>query len=103
MKHMVINTHNAESCAFRSEEDGAILGGAIDAFGAAAAGLGFTIDGSWINRSSHTSFILVDAPNAHVIDEALLRAGLVGRTHTEIYPIFAMEEVRAAFDGRSDP
>ncbi|MGE5225664.1 MAG: DUF3303 domain-containing protein [Planctomycetaceae bacterium] len=102
MKHMVVGRHNAESCAFRSEEDGAILGGALDAFGVAAAELGLTIDGSWINRSSHASFILVDAPNAHVIDEALLKAGLVGRTHTEIYPIFAMEEVRAAFEARSD-
>jgi hypothetical protein len=101
VKHMVVGRHNPESCAFRSEEDGAILGGAIDAFGTAAAALGLTIEGSWIGRSSHTSFILVDAPNAHAIDEALLSAGLVGRNHTDIYPIFAMEEVRAAIEASS--
>ena len=96
MKHMVINTHNAESCAFRSEEDGKILGGAIEAFGKSGAEFGVRVDGFWINRSAHAFFILVESPNAHVIDEALLKAGVVGRTHTEIFPVLTMEEVRDA-------
>jgi hypothetical protein len=101
MKHMVVNTHNAESCAFRSEEDGKAMGAALDALGAAGSELGFTIDGFWINRSAHAFFILVDSPNAHVIDEALLAAGLVGRTHTEIFPVLTMEEVRTAAEAQS--
>jgi uncharacterized protein with GYD domain len=96
MKHMVVNTHNAESCAFRSEEDGEAVGEALDAFGKSGTEFGLTIDEFWVNRSAHTFFILVDAPNAHVIDEALLKAGLVGRTHTEVFPVLTMEEVRAA-------
>lgn len=92
MKHMVVNTHNAESCGFRSEEDGKAIGGALEAFGKS----GLTVDEFWINRSAHAFFILVDAPNAHVIDEALLKAGLVARTHTEIFPVLTMEEVREA-------
>jgi uncharacterized protein with GYD domain len=96
MKHMVINTHNAESCGFRSEEDGKVLGGALDAFGKSGAEFGLTVDEFWVNRSAHAFFILVDAPNAHVIDEALLKAGLVARTHTEVFPVLTMDEVRAA-------
>src|SRR6266487_3019807 len=96
MKHMVINTHNAESCAFRSEEDGKALGAALDAFGKSEAEFGLSVDEFWVNRSAHAFFILVDAPNAHVIDEALLKAGLVGRTHTEVFPVLTMVEVREA-------
>ena len=96
MKHMVVNTHNAESCAFRSEDDGKVLGAALDALGTSGPGSGITVDGFWVNRSAHTFFILIDAPNAHAIDEALLNAGLVGRTHTEIFPVQTMKEVREA-------
>jgi uncharacterized protein with GYD domain len=98
---MVVNTHNAESCAFRSVEDGTIVVGAIDAFGKAVSDLGATVEGFWANRSAHSFFILVEAPNAHVIDEAMVRAGLVGRTHTQIYPVMTMDEVRTALDAAS--
>jgi uncharacterized protein with GYD domain len=101
MKHMIVNTHNAESCGFRSEEDGTAIGGAIEAFGKAAADAGMTIDNFWINRSAHTFFIVVDAPSAHAIDEVLLKAGLIGRTHTEMFPILTMEEVREAAQRQS--
>ena len=101
MKHMVVNTHNAESCAFRSEEDEKAMGAAIDALGKSGTELGLTVDGYWVNRSAHAFFILIEAPNAHVIDEALLKAGLVGRTHTEIFPVLGMEEVREAAQAES--
>jgi hypothetical protein len=97
MKHMLVNTHNAESCGFRSEEDGNAIGAAID--GLMKSGL--TVDHFWINRAAHAFFIVVDAQNAHEIDEGLLKAGLVGRTHTEIFPILTMEEVREAAQRRS--
>jgi predicted aconitase len=97
MKHMVVNTHNAESCGFRSEADGNAIGAAIEGLGKS----GLTIDHFWINRSAHAFFIVVDAPNAHEIDAALLGSGLIGRTHTEIFPILTMEEVRDDAQRRS--
>jgi hypothetical protein len=96
MKHMVLNTHNAESCGFRSEEDGKIIGGALEQLDAVGSGMGVSVDEFWINRAAHTFFILIDAPNAHVIDEVLLKAGFVGRTHTEVFPVLTSEEVRKA-------
>jgi hypothetical protein len=103
MKHMVVNTHNAESCGFRSEQDGEAMGAALEGFGKAGAELGLTVDGFWIDRSAHAFYILVDAPNAHVIDEALLRSGLLSRTHSEISPVQTMEEVRAAAEAQPTP
>ena len=66
MKHMLVNTHNAESCGFRSEEDGNAIGAAIE--GLMKSGL--TVDHFWINRAAHAFFIVVDAQSAHEIDEA---------------------------------
>ncbi|MFL5736768.1 MAG: hypothetical protein ACJ76P_05460 [Actinomycetota bacterium] len=97
MKHMVINTHNAESCGFRSEEDGKAIGAAIE--GLMKSGL--AVDHFWINRSAHAFFIVADAPNAHEVDDALVKAGLVGRSRTEIFPILTMEEVRAEAERQS--
>jgi hypothetical protein len=37
-----------------------------------------------------------------VIDEALLKAGLVARTHTEIFPVLTSDEVRAAAQATTD-
>jgi hypothetical protein len=98
VKHMVINTHDAASCAFRNEENAQTLTGALDALSEAVAELGASIDGFWANRAAHTFYILIDAPSAHVVDEAFVKADLLGRTHTEIVPVFAIEEVRVRLD-----
>jgi hypothetical protein len=94
MKHIVVNTHNPESCAFRDEEHATAVAAALDGFEQAAADEGATVEGFWIDRAAHTFFILVEAPNAHAVDGAIVRAGLIGRTHTDIHPVLPMEEVR---------
>ena len=46
-----------------------------------------------MNRGAHEIFVLIDASNAHVIEEALLGAGLVGRTHSRVLSVVATEGV----------
>ena len=87
MLHMVHNTHNPESCAFRGEHEDELLSGGFDRLEALAAEHGLSLEGWWVNRAAHEIFVLVDAPNAHVIEEMLLAAGLVGRTHTRLLPV----------------
>jgi hypothetical protein len=55
---------------------------------------GIAIQGTWVNRLSHEVFILADAPNSHVIEEALLEAGLVGRTHSRVLSVVPTQEVQ---------
>jgi hypothetical protein len=43
----------------------------------------------------HEFFILADAPDAHVLEDAVVESGLVGRTHTRILPV---NEVQAVLD-----
>lgn len=93
MLHMVVNSHSPESCAFRGPDEGRILSDAFDRLEAQAAEQGATVKGSWVNRAAHEIFMLVDAPNAHVIEQALLGAGLVGRTHSRVLSVVATEDV----------
>lgn len=95
MLHMVVNSHNAESCAFRSEADEAALAPGFVQLGNVAQERGATVQGSWVNPASHTAFFLIDAPNAHLVDEVVRESGLIGRTHTQV---FAVQETQALFD-----
>jgi hypothetical protein len=91
MLHMIVNTHNPESCAFRGKEEEEILIRAFDQFEESAQEKGLSVQGSWVNRAAHEIFLLVDAPNGHVIEETLLGAGLVGRTHSRVLPVIPVE------------
>lgn len=93
MLHMVVNSHNPESCAFRGRDEGRILSDAFEQLDERSAEQGVTVKGSWVNRGAHEMFVLVDAPNAHVIEEALLRAGLIGRTHSRVLSVVVTADV----------
>ncbi|CAN5520399.1 hypothetical protein BH20ACT21_BH20ACT21_24260 [soil metagenome] len=98
MLHMIVSTHNPESCAFRGKEEEEHLNQAGEVFEESAPGRGLALKGSWVNRAAHEIFMLVDAPNAHVIEEALLAAGLVGRTHSRVLPVVALEDAMKTDD-----
>jgi hypothetical protein len=90
---MLVNTHNPESCAYRGEAEDEALVGALEAIKSQAPEHGLEWRGSWVNRTAHEIFMLVDAPNGHVIEQAMVAAGLVGRTHTRILPVFETQAV----------
>jgi hypothetical protein len=95
MLHMVVNTHNPESCAFRGKDEEELLAGGFERLGEAAKQADLAIEGWWVNRAAHEVFVLVDAPNGHVVEEALLAAGLVGRTHSRVMPVVRVEPALA--------
>lgn len=87
MLHLVVNTHNAESCAFRGPEEEGLLVGAADRFADLAKERGMSTQGTWVSRATHEVFFLIEAPDGHAIERALLDAGLVGRSHSRILPV----------------
>jgi hypothetical protein len=91
MLHMIVNTHSPESCAFRGKEEEELLAGAIERLKDSAPEHGLAFEGWWVNRAAHEIFMLVDSTNGHAIEDALLDAGLVGRTHTRILPVVAVD------------
>jgi hypothetical protein len=92
MLYMVVNTHTAESCAFRGEDEAQHLEAAFDRFTKEAPDKLVSIKGSWINRPSHEAFILVEAPDPHAIDDLVVATGLVGRTSTRVLSVIALDD-----------
>ena len=92
MLHMIVNTHQPVDCAFRGEQEDALLRGAVDALEGTSVDEKVELRGAWVNRAAHEVFMLADAPDAHSIERAFLKAGLVGRTHSRILPIVEAEE-----------
>ena len=92
MLHMVVSTHTAQDCAFRGKEQEDVLVGAFEAFEKGAPDREVSLRGSWINRSAHEAFVLMDAPNAHVIEVALLESGLLARNTTRILPVVSSDD-----------
>lgn len=91
MLHMVVNTHSAESCAFRNEDNKEKLTGGFGSMAEAAAAKGATLHSAWANMASHTVFALIEASSGHVVDEVLRQAGLVGYTQSVVYSVETMD------------
>jgi hypothetical protein len=99
MLHMIVNTHHAESCAYRGEAEAATLIGAFERLeGGVAAAHDVKIQGSWINRPSHEGFILAEAPSAHAIDDALAEAGILACSHSRVLSVMATDDVEVTHD-----
>jgi len=92
MLHMVVSTHDPADCAFRGKEQEDVLVGAFEAFEKAAPDKGLSLMGAYINRSIHEAFTVIDAPNAHVIEEALLVSGLLARSTSRILPVVTADD-----------
>ncbi len=93
MKHMVICTHNPESCGFRSEEDNRLLFDALRRMPEAAASRGAELVDMWVSPTAHMMFLLVEAPSAHAVDDAIRESGLIGRVDSRILPVYGFEEL----------
>jgi hypothetical protein len=48
--------------------------------------------GGWVGKSSHLTWLLLDGPDAHAVDNAVIDMGLATWNRTKIYPIITMEE-----------
>ena len=48
--------------------------------------------GGWINRVNHVSYVIVDGPNAHAVENAVWELKLAEWNTVEIRPIITLEE-----------
>jgi len=87
MLHMVVHTHDPQDCPFRGEDAARSMIAALEAFMAPEPDRRVKVRDAWTSRSSHEMFLLVDAPDAHAVDDALLAAGLVARSHSRVLPV----------------
>ena len=47
--------------------------------------------GRWADPPAHINYLLLDAANAHVIQEVLMESGVFGHTTAEVRPVLSMD------------
>ena len=53
---------------------------------------GCTFQGGWVSKSAHLTFILLDGPNGHAVDDAAVDLGFAVWNTTTTYPVITFEE-----------
>ncbi len=46
-----------------------------------------TFQGGWVSKSAHQTFILIDGPNGHAVDDAVVDLGLAVWNTSTFYPV----------------
>lgn len=92
MLHMVVHTHDPQDCPFRGKDAAEPMIAALEAFVAPTPDRRIEVRDSWASRGAHEIFLLVEAPDSHAIEDALLGSGLVGRSHSRVLPVVLLAD-----------
>jgi len=86
---MVIVRHTAESCPGRPGNEAIVP--CLQKLPETLAAAGVTTIGRWADPPGHVNFLVLDAPHAHAIVDALMESGLGAYTTSEIRPVLSMD------------
>lgn len=89
MLHMVIVRHTAESCPGRPGNEA--VHPCLQAMSELLVQRGVKTVGRWADPPAHVNYLVLDAPNAHVIQEVLMESGLSGHTTSEVRAVLSMD------------
>ena len=97
MLHMVYFSHNPESCAIGNKESRRKALTQAPKLPALAEKHGISIQGAWVNKAAHAHYILVDAPNAHVVDDFIVESEFsTWNTFPTVQSVITMDEAVAS-------
>ncbi len=97
MLYMVIATHSPESCPMSNatvRQKTVVNNQKVVEL---TKKYNVTQQGSWTFFGGHVIYMLVDAPNAHVINQMLMELGIMEWNTVVINPVITMQEAMAAF------
>lgn len=92
MLYIVVATHGPDTCAGFVEEykqKALAMGPKLEGV---AKAHGVTIKGAWVAMVAHTSFILVDAPSGHAIQDLVAEIELHSWNTVVMYPVDTLQE-----------
>ena len=92
MLHMVVMTHGPETCAAVSKAAGDMARFAVSQMADVSKKLNCTVKGSWVDPPAHVFYILVEAPNAHVVNQAMQELKFMLWNTIDIHPIVTLED-----------
>lgn len=86
---MLIVRHSAESCPGRPGNEA--VHPCLQAMATLLEERGVTTVGRWADPPAHVNYLVLDAPNAHVIQAVLMESGMFGHTTAELRPVLSMD------------
>ncbi len=92
MLHMVVATHGPDTCAAVVPEVAEMAKTGFGQMDEVAKKLGIVVQGTWTNMPAHTLYILVDAPNAHVVSQLFRDIHLMDWNTVVVNPVLALQE-----------
>ncbi len=92
MLHMVVATHGPDTCAAVIPAAAAMAKEGFQKIGEVAKKFGITVQGTWTNMPAHTLYILVDAPNAHVVSQLFRDIHLMDWNTVVVNPVVTLQE-----------
>jgi hypothetical protein len=94
--HAVIATHGPETCPAANETSRQIASKGLATLIDEQDRLGISIVGGWANMPGHALYVIVDAPNAHVINEALVALGFHRWSTVDVSPVVELARLQEA-------
>ena len=92
MLHMAVVTHGPDTCPIGSPEATEKAMAALGQMGEVAGKLGITMQGSWTNMPAHTLWFMLDAPNAHVVNQLMIELKLQEWNTIMVHPVSTLRE-----------
>ena len=92
MLHMVVATHGPDTCAAVVPEVTEMAKAGFQQMGESAKKLGIAVQGTWTNMPAHTLYVLVDAPNAHVVSQLFRDIHLMDWNTVVVNPVVTLQE-----------
>ena len=93
MLHMLVGTHNPDTCAFAVPEWRGKALSALKRRDEVAKKLGISIQGGWANMPGHVLYFVCDAPNAHVVNQMAIELELMNWNTIVVTPVVTFDEV----------
>ena len=53
---------------------------------------GCAFQSGWVSKSAHQTFLVIDGPNAHAVDDAVVDLGLAVWNTATFYPVITLDE-----------
>jgi hypothetical protein len=92
MLYMVVATHGPDTCAGFVEEAKQKMRAMAPRMEEIAKAHGVTMKGAWTAMVAHTTFMLVDAPGGHTIQDFVAELELQAWNTIVMYPVETLQE-----------
>ena len=93
MLHMITMTHGPDTCAGANPDSRVKARNGFSQLSTAAEAKQVSVQGAWVDAPAHVIYALVDAPNAHVLNDLMRELEFFHWNTIDIHPIEVIEEV----------